>query len=88
MWHGLTKEDHIKTVDKLLSALSDPTPGVRMNSARKLVYIAQGAWHECRSGNQQLESIIANNRLLLDRGALQIYIDAFEYSRQLLQDAR
>ncbi|KAI8056793.1 hypothetical protein BDF22DRAFT_667946 [Syncephalis plumigaleata] len=88
MWYALTREDRAKTVDKLLSALSDPTPGVRMNSARKLVYIAQGAWHECRSGDQQLESLIANNRLLLDRGALQIYIDAFEYARQLLQDAR
>ncbi|KAI9594357.1 hypothetical protein BDF19DRAFT_497162 [Syncephalis fuscata] len=87
-WNELSDEERIKTIDTMLAALSDSTPGVRMNSARKLVYIAQGAWHECRSSDQQLTALVENNRLLLSRDALQIYIDAFEYARQMLQDAR
>ncbi|RKP10702.1 hypothetical protein THASP1DRAFT_27500 [Thamnocephalis sphaerospora] len=88
VWNELPDERKLKDLSGMLAILDDPTATTHMNTARKLIYIVQGAWHECRTGDQQLQAIRDNNRMLLHLGALHVYVRALERARGMLQEAR
>jgi hypothetical protein len=47
-----------------------------------------GTWYECRTSEQQLVNIQKNNRMLLDLGALEIYVRALERARNSLREVK
>lgn len=52
----------------------------RLNSARQLLYIAQGTFGTLSTPEQHLHHIIENNRLLRQSGALVSYFNALKHA--------
>jgi hypothetical protein len=69
--------EQVHYLQEQLRRLRDPNQqATRVIAARKLIYLAQGAWQECSRSEEQLEAMVVCSKQLMELGAVEVYVEA------------